>query len=65
MFLSIFIHSWQVLYTASGVRTELMLVSLCWSANIGVSMGRIPLENVTREFLPASPAVSSMSCSFY
>ena len=30
-------HSWQVLDMASNVHTELMNVSFCWLANIGVS----------------------------
>ena len=54
-------RSWQVLYTASSVHTELMKVSFCWSANIAVSMCLSLKENVVNEFVPASIAVPSMS----
>ena len=40
-----------------------MNVSFCWSANTGVPMCRISLENITYEFIFTSPAVLSMSCS--
>ena len=42
-----------------------MTVTLCWSANTGVSMCRSPSENVTYEFVLTSPAVPHMSCSSY
>ena len=32
----------------------------CWSANIGVSVSRSPLENVGYEFVLASSAVRNM-----
>ena len=38
-------------------------ISLCWKANTGTSMCRCPYQNVTCDFILASPAVLCMSCS--
>ena len=40
-------------------------ISLCWSANTGMSMCRGPWENVNHEFVLVSPAVLHMSCLSY
>ena len=58
-------HSWQIFYTAYIVQTELIDVSLCWSANTGMSMCNSPSENVAYRFIFTSPAVPSMSGSSY
>ena len=42
-----------------------MNVRFCWSANTGVTMGSIPLENVANEFVLISLVVLCMSCSFF
>ena len=39
--------------------------SPCWLANTGMAMCMTSSENVTYELVFASPAVLSMSCSFY
>ena len=52
-----------LLLTAPSVCTESMIISLCWSANTGVSMFRSPLENITYEFVLTSSAVTNMFCS--
>ena len=59
------ISSWQVIKAASCVHTELMYVSLSWSAYIGTSMCKSLLENITYEFVLTSLAVLCMSCSSY
>ena len=51
--------------TSSSICTELMHISLYWSANTGTSMCRSPSGNITNEFILTYPAVSHMSCSSY
>ena len=58
-------RSQYVFQTTSCVRTELLLVSCCWSANTDQSIWRSPWENIIYEFFLASPTVSLMSGSFY
>ena len=48
-----------ILETASSVRTELIYISFCQSANSSVSMS--PQDNIAYEFNPATQAVSCMS----
>ena len=55
----------MVFQTTSGVRTELLKISSCWSANTGTSMSRGPGDNVDYEFILASSAAFRMSCSSY
>ena len=50
--------SWQVLKIVSGVHTELIYETLCWSVSTGVPVWSSPYENVV-----TSPAVDSMSFS--
>ena len=45
------------------IRTQLMNVNICWSVNTSVSMGSIPLENVTDEFIVIYPSISRKSCT--
>ena len=60
------IHCSQLVFqTTTSVRTELLYVSSLWSANTGSSMYRVPLKNITYEFVLSSPAVSCMPCSSY
>ena len=49
-------HSWLVLYTTSSVRTKLMYVSFCLSADTGVSMYWTSQDNITYEVVIISPA---------
>ena len=56
-----FIHrSRQVFQTTSYIHTEPLYVSSCWLANTGSFVLRDPLENVTYEFVLASPEVSCL-----
>ena len=56
--------SWQVLQTASSVRTELLYVSLRWSANTGATRGSSPEEKGGLWVYPSS-VVPRISCSNY
>ena len=47
--------SWLVFQTISCVCTELMFKNSCWLANIGTSMCRDPLKNITYEFIQQCP----------
>ena len=58
-------RSWQVLYTVSSVRTELMHVSFCWLINISVSICRSPLKNLAYKFIPATTTVHRVVFSSY
>ena len=57
--------SWPDLLTTSSVRTELLYVSPCWSANTDVTMRRSLLKKVAYEFILTSLAVPRMSCLLY
>ena len=58
-------YSWYVRLTVFSVRSELMYAIFCWPTSTGASICRSPSENVAYEFVPASPTVTSMSCSFF
>ena len=64
-FIPIIYHFQQVFQTTSCVSTELLYISSCWSPNTGMSMCRRLLENITYEFVFASPTVSCMSFPSY
>ena len=64
LFVQIIHNSWQVLWTASSVCTELTWVSPCWLANIGMSMCRSPWENMAYEFILTSSAMPCISYLF-
>ena len=64
-FVPIILRSLQVFLSTSYVRTELLSVCSCRSANTGTSIWRGPLENDTDDFVLASSAVYRMSCSSY
>ena len=55
----------QVFQTKPCVRAELFQLGSFWSSNTCTSMQRGPSENVTHEFVFASPTVSRMSCPSY
>ena len=57
--------SWQVLYLISSNCIKLMNVRFCWLVNTGVSMCNSPLEDITYEFVLASPAVPNISYLSY
>ena len=50
-FISIIHYAWKVSLTALSVHTELMNLSLCWSAKSSVSMSGSPPENFIYEFV--------------
>ena len=57
----------QVFRTTPRIYTELLYVGLSWSPCLSSAMWRSPLEYITYELVPTSPAVSCMSgsSSFY
>ena len=54
---------WQVFWTTSHILIELLNVCSCWSSCFCSAICGGPLEYITYEFVPASPAVSCMSGS--
>ena len=56
-------HSLQLLYETSSVCSELIYPRLCRSARTSASICRSLQDIVANEFVPAWPAVPSMSCS--
>ena len=54
---------WKVLRATSRILTELLYVGSSWSPCFCPNMWRCPLETITYELVPASPAVSCMSGS--
>ena len=53
----------QALRATSCIGTELLYIGLSWSSCLCSSMWRGPLEYITYELVPTSPAVSCMSGS--
>ena len=60
-------HCWKLLLEGllDDIKCPFRAVSFCWLANTGMFMWRGSLENITYEFVLASPAMSCMSCSSY
>ena len=57
--------SQRVFLTTPCVRTEMILLSSCWSANTGMCMWRGPWENIAYKFVLTSPVESRVSCLSY